>query len=601
MRKLSLLMVFAMLLTIMPSGLVFANSLEGSTGTIGEANMQQGDVNTADPQEKPLGDVPHEKERTKTEDKEGSESGTNQSEDSIDRNQQKQAEIKAAEAQENIQLELEGRVNQDNNQGVVDAYIRNVAPIGAITKGNFTFTLPDGTQAEVKKYSETSARGTFQNLPAGKHEVTVQFKGTIQFFIWEFPLETSGTVTLSSLGLKLGPHDVHDERAEIRIPAKVVGGEQVRGTWTFTLHNGQQAEKVVIHPDHTATGMFSHLPAGDYTAAVSFKGYVDGQRVELNERYRFSVEKPEPGKEYQLTVNHSFDYNEEKDLASLIVEASIPNAKEASGTWVFTLNNDDEIKYKRNGTKQSHVFNLYALEPGETYQIDVHFDGKVDGETQDLKYPYTFTIPEMHVTLPACSETGLTIDTGLSHAESAEGIWTIIVFPWDDGWWGELASFFLDNEKDEFFLEHESDRAQGLTYSHTFSRKELNGFPPGNYTAVAFFEGDVDGSRFPLIAAEVDFTIDEKAACLLPGDGNGKNPGNKDPGGKTPDDEKKPGDKGTITLDPKEGKKVVDQVKNGAKLPKTATSHPWGILVGGLLAALGTLLFFRKKWTLLKR
>lgn len=359
------------------------------------------------------------------------------------------------------------------------------------------------------------------------------------------------------------------------VKAEVKGGQVEKGTYTFS----GVVDEV---KNESGEAIFKTVDkSGDIT--VTFQGTVDGEEVELTSNT--TVEANDDKQDNQQDENKS-DADEKNDEQTPVEEENnvaeneenkeekqrkatleadyyaysfdgehfvdmygeILGGKKAKGKWNFTLDGKSTDDVISEGTFALAHFEV--KKPG-THQAKVEFTGQVDGKDVRLVEELTVVFHEADFEL---TFDGKRVGGKITNAKEAEGNWYIAVG-------GE-------DEDDIIVVDHESGVRKGLSYNY-----ELKGVKPGTYFAVVYFEGVVDGE-------EVGFF--DMGEITIKKDGTGS----LDP----MDDVNPP--KSTT---PEHVKKEISKIKQGGKMPKTATDQPVFILIGALALLVGlVMLKFRR-------
>ncbi|PTX53719.1 hypothetical protein C8P63_1265 [Melghirimyces profundicolus] len=246
------------------------------------------------------------------------------------------------------------------------------------------------------------------------------------------------------------------------------------------------------------------------------------------------------------------------------VKGKIPGAKkgdDASGNWRFVLKDaegqvvDKVVKKNKEGIRKGAW--LWAPESG-TYKAVVVFKGTYNGQEVKLRgsAEVTLEVPEFfepeHEVIYEYKDGKHVVTASIFEGEHVMGEWMIGIFDMEGYPVVEPRFSDLMQEGKSFTAEFEDE------------------LEPGTYFVGAVYYGTVDGQPAGFIDDSTVFEVKEPGSEPQPGDGedNGKEDG-KEP------------------VKPTEPKQVMDTVKNGGKMPKTATDYPLGMLVGGGILLLG--------------
>lgn len=110
---------------------------------------------------------------------------------------------------------------------------------------------------------------------------------------------------------------------------------------------------------------------------------------------------------------------------SLKIDASLPNAKKASGTWKVSVNGNTLVNEEKEGTSFTTVQKQPDLE-GKQLQINVEFSGTVDGQKRSGSKQHTYNkVTETLSITPSFKDNQLRIQASLKGNQKAVGIWKI--------------------------------------------------------------------------------------------------------------------------------------------------------------------------------
>jgi LPXTG-motif cell wall-anchored protein len=243
--------------------------------------------------------------------------------------------------------------------------------------------------------------------------------------------------------------------------------------------------------------------------------------------------------EHTLNISHRPD-GEGKWLFT----ATLEGEDEVRGDWTFDLDGHDSTTVEYEGGQAQATFSISS--PGK-HQLNVSFEGRLGDRTGRLNKEYIFEVPALSVTI----DDSKAVSAHLHYAETSEGKW----------------SFALGRENGELVEIQESPSNHGPHFS-----KKLGDLQPGNYHLFVTYQGKIDGVETGFKKSHT-LHVDEQGNLTLA-------PGEK-------------GDSPAVITTTEQVAQVLENSKQGGKLPKTATPHPSYALVGFLLLLGG--------WRLLKR
>jgi LPXTG-motif cell wall-anchored protein len=234
--------------------------------------------------------------------------------------------------------------------------------------------------------------------------------------------------------------------------------------------------------------------------------------------------------------------------------ALLENAENVSGKWTAEVVGGKKVE--KTGDMLDDV--TLPLGSASHYTVNIEFTGQADGKDIDVKKTLEINIPNVNFSYK--TENGHYVFTAtLEGANSANGDW-FMAYGYGDV--EEIA---------DMAKKHGND----TTFSHDFGQ-----IKPGKYVATVIFMGEVDGV-FMVVGKDLTFEVKDNGQVVVTppkGDGKGKGKG------------------GTVVLNPKKGKDIVNHAKKGGKLPKTATTYPVGAAAGLVLLA-GGLVMLRLRRT----
>lgn len=354
-----------------------------------------------------------------------------------------------------------------------------------------------------------------------------------------------------------------------------------QGSWKFTVKDAEGKEvdsKKQQNFDLSASETLNVTEPGKYTAVVDWEAPFGITQVSGEAPFTIeTVEEPgeedpgdgeDPGEETpalpeSLDVTAVPEIDEEGFYTGFVrVKGKIDGAKkgdQAKGKWKFVLKDtetgevvDKEVKRSKKGIRKGAW--LAAFESG-TYEAKVVFNGTFNGEALKVKgsTELTLEVPDYaefdHEVKYEYKDGKHRVTASILEGEHATGLWLVGLFDMD-------GNPVVDPAYVEF---HE-----GKTFTAEFKDK----LKPGHYFVGVVFEGAVDGQPGGFIDDSVEFEVKDGKSITKPGK----------------DDDKDP-------VKPGEPKKVIDEVKNGGKMPKTATQYPLGMMVGGGILLLGLMVF----------
>lgn len=350
-------------------------------------------------------------------------------------------------------------------------------------------------------------------------------------------------------------------------------------TWKFTVKDAEGKEVAQAEQQNLGLSATETLPVtdpGEYTVVIDWKGPIGMGKLHGEAPFTIEeVDEPgenpgdgEPNLPENLDVTVVPDIDEDGYYTGLVrVKGKIADAKkgdEAIGKWKFILRDtetgevvDKVVKKNKKGIKKGAW--LAAFESG-TYEAKVVFNGTFNGEALKVEgsSEITLDIPEYvdfdHEVKYQFKNGKHLVTASILEGEHATGFWLIGLF---------------DMEGNPVVEPVFADSHEGKTFSAEFKDK----LKPGHYFVGVIFEGTVDGQPGGFIDDSVEFEVKDNGDCITkPGKDDGKKP-----------------------VKPGEPKQVIDKIKNGGKMPKTATQYPLGMMIGGgvLLLGLGVLGFMR--------
>ncbi|SFS71936.1 LPXTG cell wall anchor domain-containing protein [Marininema halotolerans] len=376
---------------------------------------------------------------------------------------------------------------------------------------------------------------------------------------------------------------------ELAVKASVSGEKVEEGHYTFTIGEDKKESE-------NGEVSFKGLSNGKHQLDVTFKGKVDGQEKELANKVDVAItattdeqpkaDEPAAGNEDGTKADDKKgdkkdgedatkpgdkkDQDEKKpqemslgfypeiydnyvEVQSAIIDGdfNLIDAKQVKGTWKIKFKGQAESVYKEVTDSGLRVTEGFIVEHPGTHDVRVSFKGKVDGKKVNLAEVFTFSFPKASIKLNFDGKD--TLGAQLTNAKEAEGSWFVVVESMDS---------------EDVYYDYESDVKKGLRFSH-----KLKDLKPGKYWVWAGFEGSVDGYDGGLFNS-IEITIKKDGTVTVDNDGEG----GKTAGGTTSE-----------KMD-----KIVKDIKQGGKMPKTASDLPMFTLLGGVLLAAGLLLLKRK-------
>lgn len=242
--------------------------------------------------------------------------------------------------------------------------------------------------------------------------------------------------------------------------------------------------------------------------------------------------------EHTLSISHRPDGEGE-----WVFTATLEGEEIIRGNWSFVLDGHDSTTIEHEGGQAQAKFSITT--PGK-HQLNVSFEGLLGDRTGRLNREYIFDVPALSVKI----DDSKTVSANLHYAEKSEGKW----------------SFALGRESGELIEILESPSNHGPNFS-----KKLADLPPGKYLLLVTYQGKVDGVETGFKKSH-KLQVDERGNLTL------------DPG--------KDKDSSVVVTTPEQVVQVMENSKQGGKLPKTATAHPTYLLIG--------LLFLLGGWGLFK-
>jgi hypothetical protein len=224
-----------------------------------------------------------------------------------------------------------------------------------------------------------------------------------------------------------------------------------------------------------------------------------------------------------------------------VFTATLEGEENVRGDWSFVLDGHDSTTVEYEGGQAQAKFSITS--PGK-HQLNVSFEGQLGDRTGRLNKEYIFEIPSLSVKID-----GSKISADLHYAENAEGKW----------------SFALGTESGEMVELRESPSNHGPRFV-----KNLAELKPGKYHLFVAFRGKINGVETGLQKSRT-LQVDEQGRLTLAPLEKGEAP--------------------AVTTAPEKVAQVIENSKQGGKLPKTATPHPTHALIGLLLLLGGWALF----------
>lgn len=341
-------------------------------------------------------------------------------------------------------------------------------------------------------------------------------------------------------------------------------GSVAEGKWIFTIRNtdtkqnvDKKVQKGVV--GETAEEWFELDTPGNYVAIVKWQGKWHGAKSEAENRAPFTMEDAAPVLPDTVNVHVEEQYDQDGYFTGMLtVHAGIPGVKEEDelrGKWVITLkylgtNEVVDRQVFQNSTDSEVTADMITWDEGE-YKAVARFVGTYNGEPVKLRgtasYHLEFVLAEGDVQY-ACKNGKHVVKASLLSGEEVSGQWVIGIY--------DMEGYAVVDPK----------VSKGNTQEKSFTA-EFDQLEPGTYFVGVTFGGKIDGKPGYFIDDQVEFEVKTDGACAFK-PGNGKN------------DPQQP-------VKPKEAKKVIDTIKNGGNLPKTATDHPKGMLYGGIITLIG--------------
>lgn len=300
---------------------------------------------------------------------------------------------------------------------------------------------------------------------------------------------------------------------------------------------------------------------------------------------------------------------------SLKIEVSLSNAKEASGTWKITLNNQTIVNEKSEQTTYTHVHKNPKLD-SKQIKMKVEFNGTIDGKKVNGAKEVTYNkVEEKMIITPTFKNNLFHLEASLKGNQKAQGIWIIQL--------GETKSVIPQSgEKlNETFDQVTFKKNQLFPVSVEFKGFYDTSFVIANYEKklkVNLPKVNLDQTGSQANVEENDENEDNDQTVSNIEDSNknstkeqsdNQNNGSKDIANGSQETEEKVVAYNGVQIDSSTSGKVVsakdeksNEEKNedeessgeeesakqqGGKLPKTATNYPIGILFGFVMIIVG--------------
>ncbi|PRX39760.1 LPXTG-motif cell wall-anchored protein [Planifilum fimeticola] len=227
-----------------------------------------------------------------------------------------------------------------------------------------------------------------------------------------------------------------------------------------------------------------------------------------------------------------------------VFTATLEGEENVRGDWSFVLDGHDSTTVEYEGEQAQAKFSIDS--PGK-HQLNVSFEGSLGDRTGRLNKEYIFEVPALSVKIDGSKA----VSANLLYTEQAEGKWT----------------FALGTNSGELVEIRESAQDHGPRFS-----KKLADLQPGTYHLLVTYQGKVNGVETGFQKSQTLHVDEQGKLTLAPGE---------------------TGDSPAVITAPEKVAQVIENSKQGGKLPKTATSHPAQALIGLFLLLGG--------WMLLKR
>ncbi|OYD07195.1 hypothetical protein [Paludifilum halophilum] len=377
MKKFTYLLVFVLMFSWIPTGIVQASDTPDNGIQIPEDQQPADEEETARPtepekpvEEKPAKEDPVEKKPPVTTPVEPPEDG--QKEPDNPQQEPKRGDEEDGENEEEApaDYELKMEYEQKNDILYVKASISGMKERYA--KGSWTFEV-DGVKKSRKGWSPQQQE-SFQlkrNYPGSAHLIDITFNGKIKG--QSVHLSTADTFVVpeepGTNNLDIGHGFVHQG---VLLKADLPNSENASGRWTFKLNGKEKVLKDTKGTSQEAVIGANVKPGQRYVATVEFLGKSDGEKIRVETDYVLKA------------VN--IDVKTTCSEKGLQVNTEVVGTEEASGNWVIDLVGSTEERHqsgKVDGDQYSTTFPKKDLEPG-SYDILVDYKGSAEGGTVNL-------------------------------------------------------------------------------------------------------------------------------------------------------------------------------------------------------------------------
>ncbi|MFC4076017.1 hypothetical protein [Salinithrix halophila] len=354
-------------------------------------------------------------------------------------------------------------------------------------------------------------------------------------------------------------HEPTEDGLIVKASIREITNGDADGTWTFQMGS----ETIIRKGKSPQQQVEFKLPKSELKAGtvhlidVRFEGNIQGNAYSLHAEDEYRV--PDlPGAD-NLDLSYGV-YHE-----GFVVNAALPNAERAKGTWTFTLNGHTETLKNVTGVRQKATLGLRdeGAQPGQRFKVRVTFNGKSEGKKFRASNDIAVRFVNVDVTA-SCTEKGVAVQGELLGAKHTNGNWTLI----------------LDGEKQQ---REESGTTESPIHRALFSKKTIT---PGEYIVHADYQGTMDNGVPVRLYNVANNNLKADDPCVtVPDTDEGEEDRDK---GEKPDD-------GKDAPSPGKDKETSGKIKNGEKLPETSVRYPTGMLTGGVLTFIGLTVFATRR------